>query len=108
MIEERRELARQAIESYTVSLQLNPYQSPVLLDRGKMHEILGEYELAQKNYEKAIEVYPTDPKGYFLLGYFFRDRGDTQRAKQAFENAQKFAWTGPAWVNLEELKTRPR
>jgi len=103
---ERKELARQAIESYDSSLRLNPYQSSVLLDRGKMHETIGEYDLAQRSYEKAIEAYPTDPKGYYFLGYFFRDRGDAKRAKEAFENAQKYAFTGSAWVNLEELKTQ--
>jgi O-antigen ligase len=102
---ERRELARQAIEAYDRSLQLNPYQAPVLLDKAKMHEIAGNNDLARQTYQRAIEVYPTNAMAHFLLGCFFRDRGDSQRAKQAFEQAMQLRYTPAIGMNLDEARS---
>jgi hypothetical protein len=104
---ERKQLARQAIDSYAESLRLNPYQAPVLLDKAKMHEIVGEDELAEKTYEQAVEVYPTNPIAHFLMGTFFRDRGNRERARQAFAAAIKLQYTPAIGMNIDELRSPP-
>jgi Tfp pilus assembly protein PilF len=72
-----------------------------------MHEIVGEDELAEKTYEQAVEVYPTNPIAHFLMGTFFRDRGNRERARQAFAAAIKLQYTPAIGMNIDELRSPP-
>lgn len=105
---ERQQLARQAIESYDASLSLNPYQALVLQEKAKMHQILGELEATRKTYERAIAVYPTFGKTFFLLGTFYRDHGEPAKAREAFEQAARLDYDRSVGINLEELRDQTK
>jgi O-antigen ligase len=102
--EERRQFAAQAVRVYEDSLHLNRHQALVWLDKAKMHEVLGENDLALSSYEQAIKVYPANPHAYFLLGRFFRDHGEPKRALEAFKKSRELFYSGEAWINESELE----
>src|SRR6266542_2091610 len=103
---ERRALALQAITAYDGSLRLNPYQSFVLLNKARVQELAGEIAQAAATYQRAIEVYPNNPLAYFLLGCFYRDHQEPERAREAFARSQKIYYSPAANLNVLELEPR--
>ncbi len=86
---ERRSLARKAIESYERALALNPYQAFVRVSKARAHELAGEDALALRSFQMAIEVAPVNAYAYFMLGCFYRERGEDDKALEAFTKANE-------------------
>ena len=103
--DERRDLATQGIQAYERSLELNPYQSGVLLDKAKLHETLGQHEDAVRAFERALEIYPNNALAYYRLGFYWRDRGENEKARKAFAESMKLNYTHAAGINELELQT---
>ena len=101
---ERRQLALKAAESYERSLRLNPYQSTVWSDRGRVLEMAGENAEAIKSFERAIEVYPSSGVPYFLLGCHYRDHGEPAKARELFLKADRIHATHTTGLNAYELE----
>lgn len=102
--EERRQLARQAVEFYDRFLALNPYHSPVLLQEALAYETMGENDNALKTYQRAINVDPNGSFNYDRLGLFYRHIGDEPHAKEAFDKANSLHSDEINAFNLFELQ----
>jgi len=105
---ERRDLARKAIEAYDRSLALNPYQSFVWTDRGRMADLAGDVAEAERSFKKAIEVYPVDGAAYFALGAFYRDHGQPEKAVEMFRFANDKLYDPSAGMNMFEITNAPK
>ena len=67
-----------------------------------------QLEETRKTYERAIAVYPTFGKTFFLLGTFYRDHGEPAKAREAFEQAARLAYEHSIGMNLEELREQTK
>jgi len=88
--EERRSLARQAIQAYERALLLNPFQAYVRISLAHAHELAGNDEQALKNYRQAVETSPINAYAHYKLGCYYRDRGQEQEAYEAFAKANEY------------------
>jgi O-antigen ligase len=104
---ERREFARQAIESFDRALGLNPTLAYVLVSKARAHELAGEDDLALKTYQRAIEMAPFNAYAHYNLGSFYRDRGEDEKALEAFEKATLYLYNEPRFLIAEwEMRQR--
>ena len=95
---ERKELAGQAVAAYDLSLNLNPYQSFVWLDRGRAQQLAANDEETLKSYQRAADVDPANSHVHFLLGSYYRDHGDSLRAQEHFKKADSPHYITPDWL----------
>ena len=111
---ERTELVQKAIESYDRALTLNPYLSDVWVSKGRVLELLGQDEPVLKSFLKAIEIAPVNAYAHFVVGQFYRERGDDEKALEYLEKADKYFLHGDPmfqmnqWEQREKLKTVPK
>ena len=104
---ERKELGGQAVTAYDLSLELNPYQSFVWLDRGRAQQLAANDPETLNSYQRAAEVDPANTHAHFLLGTFFRDHGDPVRAQEHFKKAESFHYAPPDWLKTNEVREVP-
>lgn len=113
-LRERRDLAAKAVEAYDRALQLNPYLSDVWVSRGRVLELVGTNAEALASYLKAIDVAPVNAYAHFILGQFYREQGESQKAVEAFEKADRyFLFNDPMfqmsqWYEREKLNAAPK
>ncbi len=113
-LRERRDLAMKAVQAYDQALRLNPYMSDVWVSRGRVQEMIGDNDEALSSYLKAIDVAPVSAYAHFVLGQFYRERGESQKAVEAFEKADRyFLYNDPMfqmsqWYEKEKLKSGPK
>ena len=105
---ERSELAQKAVESYDQALALNPYLSDVLVSRGQAMNLMGQEESALKSLLRAIEVAPVSAYAHFVLGQFYRERGDDGKALEAFEKADKYFLHNDPMFQLNQWSEREK
>ena len=111
---ERTELVNQAVESYERALILNPYLSDVWVSKGRVLELVGRDEQALMSFRKAIEIAPVSAYAHFVLGQFYRDRGDDEKALEFLEKADKYFLHNDPMFQLnqgderEKLKSKPQ
>ncbi len=58
-----------------------------------------QYEIAIEQFNKAIDRRPSNPAYHLHLARAFRDNGDTQKARQAYERALQLGGASSAEVN---------
>jgi O-antigen ligase len=104
---ERKELAQQAIAAYDFSLELNPYQSFVWLDRGRAQQLAANDPETLRSYQRASEVDPANTHVHFLLGTYFRDHGDAVRAQEHFKKAESYHYAPPDWLKTNDVGEIP-
>jgi O-antigen ligase len=106
-IEQRRDLARQAAQAYRQSVSLNPRQSETLAQLAAACQLAGDIAGARDAFNKALAV---DPNGGFLhlrLGVFYRDIGEDELSRQAFEKANSLPYADATTTpHLNELRPR--
>jgi O-antigen ligase len=113
-LRERRDLATKAVQAYDEALRLNPYMSDVWVSRGRVQEMIGNNDEALSSYLKAIDVAPVSAYAHFVLGQFYRERGESQKAVEAFDKADRyFLYNDPMfqmsqWYEKEKLKSAPQ
>lgn len=100
---ERRNLAEQAIVAYDLSLELNPYQSFVWLQRARAQLLASNDQEALESYKSAEKVDPANTHVHFLLGTYYRDHGDPVRAQEHFKKAESHHFTTPDWLKTNEV-----
>lgn len=82
-----------AADAYTAALNLSgdkveAYQWPVLFARGISYERDGEWDKAEKDFRKALELYPDQPDVLNYLGYSWLMQGtNLEKAKELLEQA---------------------
>ena len=105
--QDRRQYAATAKQFYDASLLINPYQSLVWSERGRVLQMSGDEAEAVRSYEEAIAAYPGNAYPYFLLGCIYRDRGDTNRAREYFYQADYITPAFTTGLNRYELEPPP-
>jgi tetratricopeptide (TPR) repeat protein len=86
---------------------INPYQSLVWSERGRVLQMSGDEAEAVRSYEEAIAAYPGNAYPYFLLGCIYRDRGDTNKAREYFYQADYITPAFTTGLNRYELEPPP-
>lgn len=75
----------EAREAFSVALYLQP-QNPALRNEvAKLSSDLREYETAISHYQTLLRRAPSYVRGWFNLGVVYARRGDTNRAKRAWQ-----------------------
>lgn len=107
-VEERRELARKAIEMFDQSLALNPYQTAVILRKASAYQLLQQTDKALETFEQAKSVDPNNALVYYRLGLFYKQIGDDDKSADAFQKAEELEVTGDevSRANLQEFRPR--
>lgn len=103
---ERKRMAESAIPYYQRALELNPLLNEVLLRQGAAFELAGQDDRALSNYLRAVEVSPVNAFNHHILGRYYRDRGDTNRAYIHYARAHKLnsASDSSSQINMNELE----
>ena len=86
---DRQALARQAVESFEASIQLNPFNTIVLLKAARSYELAGDDDQALKTLLRALENEPEAALVHSKLGQFYRARGKDDLALKHFDHAQR-------------------
>ena len=102
---ERYRLAVLSINAYRQSLALNPFQSDVMLRLAAAYELAGAYDDAARAYGEALLVDPNNAFTWLRIGMFYRRRGDTERALEAFTFSNRLNNIDPiAQAYLKEIQ----
>lgn len=72
-------------------LAQNPNSLLAHLRSGLLHYLEKDFDKAEASYEKAIEVNPKSPGGYYSLAEFYRRRGDVVRAVEVSKRGLEVA-----------------
>lgn len=75
------------VESLISELKVEVLQRVVLNARGKIHELLGEYDLAVQKYLEQLELEPTNSGIYVNLGRCYRNLKNYNKAEEALQKA---------------------
>src|SRR5262249_9758211 len=89
LLVERQLIAKRAVDSYQKSLELNPYNSEVVLKMAAACEIGGDTNTAFRWYQRSMQIDPNSEFNWVRLGLFYSRQGDTNRAVDALTQAQK-------------------
>jgi tetratricopeptide (TPR) repeat protein len=73
-----------AVDRFTDSITYGLGTATVYFQRGLAHQSLHQLDLAQADFEKAIQLSPSVGALHTALGSVFRQRGETQRAVDEF------------------------
>ena len=81
------------------------YRAFAFSNLGSIYTQNGEFERAEKEFRKAIELEPTLPLGYLNLGTYYATRGEFQRARMEFLRAREryilYKWGYPMPAELD-------
>lgn len=102
---ERQALARQAVEYFETSLQLNRFNTLVLLKAARSYELAGDDEQSLKTLQRALDNEPEAALVHIKLGQFYRDRNRDDLALKHFDHAARINHAQDPGVsyNLQEL-----
>jgi tetratricopeptide (TPR) repeat protein len=101
--DERRALAREAVEAYQRALSLNPFLARVWVSKARAHELADEDDLALQSYQRATQAAPVNAYVHYMLGCYYRAHGEQEKATEAFKNAEIYQ-LDPAWLSVWEAK----
>jgi tetratricopeptide (TPR) repeat protein len=79
----------QALDDYSVVLQLDPKDADAFRERGMVHARLGDLDKAIADYTQAIKVRPDFADAYRSRSKAYRDKGDVDRAVADLDQAIK-------------------
>ena len=79
----------EAIEHYTIAIQLRPYFPVAFNNRGNAHRRIGIYDRAFTDYNKAIELKPDYAEPYNNRGNAHIDKDEHERAIEDYSTAIK-------------------
>ena len=67
-------------EALEQAISINPQNNEAHLKLAELHFMLRHYKESQEEAQKAIEISNNNPKAYLILGWNFRELGDTASA----------------------------
>jgi tetratricopeptide (TPR) repeat protein len=76
-----------AVEILTSGIERIPKSHELSLSRGIAYTLGGQFALAQQDYNRAIELAPSDAGGYLALGLSQLEAGDLDQAIHSFEES---------------------
>jgi tetratricopeptide (TPR) repeat protein len=87
------------------ALQLQPLHFALLTEVAQFEAIAGRPEVAERLARRAIDVYPTSPHGYAVLGRVLRLTENPTAARSALLEGMRVADPlAPIWTELERLR----
>ncbi|ACL05116.1 Tetratricopeptide TPR_2 repeat protein [Desulfatibacillum aliphaticivorans] len=104
-----------AIEQYTRYLEMNQnspeYAAPALNNRGTLYWVLGRYDEALQDFDKAVDMQPDSALNYINRGNVYADMGDVERAIEDYNqaitldpnNGLAYSNRGLAWSSLKRF-----
>ncbi|WP_035218429.1 tetratricopeptide repeat protein [Desulfatibacillum aliphaticivorans] len=104
-----------AIEQYTRYLELNQnspeYAAPALNNRGTLYWVIGRYDEALQDFDKAVDMQPDAALNYINRGNVYADMGDVERAIEDYnqaitldpKNGLAYSNRGLAWSSLKRF-----
>ncbi len=101
----------QAIEWYSRSINLDPYNVDAYLGRGYAYEKLGQYDKALSDYTQVVTRKPRDPQARFVRGLLYDVLGETDKAIQDYsaaidlkpDFADAYYYRGMDWERLRNI-----
>jgi O-antigen ligase len=108
---ERQKVARQAVEEYLRSLELNPMQPLVLANLASAYALAGDKEAALKRYQDAVSLDANNAMIFLALGHFHKRNGDSAEALKAFEKAADERWgydENVSTLNIEDIRAEKK
>jgi tetratricopeptide (TPR) repeat protein len=81
------DLSKAAKYATQKSTPLVKTDSDYYLDVGDSHAEEGDYEKAEDNYEKYVELEPNSVEGYCALSTLYQEKGDFEKAKELLQKA---------------------
>jgi hypothetical protein len=87
------------------ALLLQPQHFALLTEVAQFEAIAGRPAVAERLARRAIDVYPTSPHGYAVLGRVLRLTGNSTAARSALLEGMRVADPlSPIWTELERLR----
>jgi O-antigen ligase len=103
---DRQALARRAVEFFEGSLQLNPFNTIVLLKAARSYELAGDEDRALKTLLRALDNEPEAALVHIKLGQFYRDRGKDDLALKYYEHAERINHAQDPGVQINAIELR--
>lgn len=89
----RRERLAKAEQAFNKAAELSPGRQMTYWEWGRSLIHIGETDLGLEKYIFAVELDPGVGKSHFMLAKAYRDTGDLEKARQAFDRAYELGYT---------------
>ncbi len=95
---ERDNEAEEALSLLTEALHQAPKEAELHLQRGRLQEVLGRVDQAERSYQQALELEPALAEAHGRLGVFYREqRQMLARSAKHLREATKLGPQDPQW-----------
>lgn len=88
-IQRRQRQYDQALESYTMALNIAPRTVPILLNRAALYLELGKDELARMDYALALDLETDNQEALLMRAYIYKQKRDYKAARSDYERLLK-------------------
>lgn len=88
-IQRRQRQYDQALESYTMALNIAPRTVPILMNRAALYLELGKDELARMDYALALDLETDNQEALLMRAYIYRLKRDYKAARSDYERLLK-------------------
>jgi tetratricopeptide (TPR) repeat protein len=100
------------IDDLTKAIRVDPSNALYYLKRGEMARLAGNYQMAEKDLELYVGLYPEVPESYMQLGLLEKAQGHTQNAMDYFDkllekdqaHAQYFLERGSMALKINQIQ----
>ena len=79
----------EAADQLRRAVELDPEYAPARIRLGQVLETIGESDSAGEHFERAVQLSPSNPLGFFGAGRLALQRGDVSRAVDMLEKADR-------------------
>lgn len=90
-IQRRQHRYEQALESYTLALNIVPHTVPILMNRAALYLELGKDEQARVDYALALDIETDNREALLMRAYIYRQKRDYKAARSDYERLLKLS-----------------
>lgn len=90
-IQRRQHQYEQALESYTLALNIAPHTVPILMNRAALYLELGKDEQARVDYALALDIETDNREALLMRAYIYRQKRDYKAARSDYERLLKLS-----------------
>ena len=90
-IQRRQHQYEQALESYTMALNIAPRAVPILMNRAALYLELGKGELARIDYSLVLDLEKDNQEALLMRAYIYMNRRDYKFARADYEHLLRLA-----------------
>lgn len=88
-IQRRQRQYDEALESYTMALNIAPRTVPILMNRAALYLELGKDELARMDYALALDLEADNQEALLMRAYIYKQKRDYKAARSDYERLLK-------------------